>query len=99
MDDRFFPLTDVANISRGYVDPPSSLFRFNGKPSIGLAIGMKTGGNLLAFGEKLEETMTEIIQDLPLGVSVERVSAVCSAGSVSPFNEVARPSKWRREFY
>ena len=41
INDRFFPLTDVATITRGYVDPPSSLFRFNGKPAIGLAIGMK----------------------------------------------------------
>ncbi len=74
VNDRFFALTDVASISRGYVDPPSSLFRFNGKPAIGLAIGMKTGGNLLAFGEALEKTITGIIQELPVGVSVEQVS-------------------------
>lgn len=74
VDDRFFPLTDVATITRGYVDPPTSLFRFDGKPAIGLAIGMKTGGNLLAFGETLEKTMGNIIQNLPVGVSVEKVS-------------------------
>ncbi|MGF6175112.1 efflux RND transporter permease subunit [Ensifer sp. 4252] len=74
VNDRFFPLTDVAKITRGYVDPPTSLFRFKGKPAIGLAIGMKTGGNLLAFGEALENTMTRIVQDLPVGVSVEQVS-------------------------
>ena len=74
VNDRFFALTDVASISRGYVDPPRSLFRFNGKPAIGLAIGMKTGGNLLAFGEALDKTITGIIQELPVGVSVERVS-------------------------
>ncbi|MBM3094711.1 AcrB/AcrD/AcrF family protein [Ensifer sp. T173] len=74
VNDRFFPLTDVANITRGYVDPPTSLFRFKGKPAIGLAIGMKTGGNLLAFGEALEKTMTRIVEDLPVGVSVEQVS-------------------------
>ncbi|WSH63955.1 efflux RND transporter permease subunit [Rhizobium ruizarguesonis] len=74
VNDRFFPLTDVATITRGYVDPPTSLFRFNGKPSIGLAIGMKTGGNLLAFGEALDKTMTGIVQNLPVGVSVEQVS-------------------------
>ncbi|MEK1930557.1 MAG: efflux RND transporter permease subunit, partial [Pararhizobium sp.] len=74
VNDRFFPLTDVASITRGYVDPPTSLFRFNGKPAIGLAIGMKTGGNLLAFGEALEKTMSRIVQDLPVGVSVEQVS-------------------------
>ncbi|NZD59977.1 efflux RND transporter permease subunit [Rhizobium sp. WYCCWR 11290] len=74
VNDRFFPLTDVATITRGYVDPPTSLFRFNGKPAIGLAIGMKTGGNVLAFGEALEKTMSKITQELPVGVSVEQVS-------------------------
>ncbi|MBX4969521.1 multidrug efflux pump subunit AcrB [Rhizobium binae] len=74
VNDRFFPLTDVATITRGYVDPPTSLFRFNGKPAIGLAIGMKTGGNLLAFGETLEKTMGNIVRELPVGVSVEKVS-------------------------
>ena len=74
INDRFFPLTDVATVTRGYVDPPSSLFRFNGKPAIGLAIGMKTGGNLLEFGAALDTMMTRIVQDLPLGVSVDHVS-------------------------
>ncbi|RDJ02973.1 efflux RND transporter permease subunit [Rhizobium grahamii] len=74
VNDRFFPLTDVATITRGYVDPPTSLFRFNGKPAIGLAIGMKTGGNLLHFGEALEKTMARVIQDMPVGVAVEQVS-------------------------
>ncbi|MBX4862333.1 AcrB/AcrD/AcrF family protein [Rhizobium leguminosarum bv. viciae] len=74
VNDRFFPLTDVATVTRGYVDPPTSLFRFNGKPAIGLAIGMKTGGNVLAFGEALEKTMSKITQELPVGVSVEQVS-------------------------
>ena len=54
VNDRFFPLTDVATIKRGYVDPPSALFRFNGQPAIGLAIGMKAGANLLEFGEALD---------------------------------------------
>ena len=50
INDRFFPLTDIATIKRGYVDPPSSLFRFKGEPAIGLAIGMKAGGNIQVFG-------------------------------------------------
>lgn len=74
INDRFFPLTDVATIKRGYVDPPSSLFRFNGEPAIGLAIGMKQGANLLAFGEALEAQMKRVVADLPIGVDVHRVS-------------------------
>ncbi|MBP2448180.1 efflux RND transporter permease subunit [Rhizobium leguminosarum] len=74
INDRFFPLTDVATIKRGYVDPPSALFRFNGEPAIGLAIGMKQGANLLAFGEALDAQMKHVVADLPIGVDVHRVS-------------------------
>ncbi|EJC83548.1 cation/multidrug efflux pump [Rhizobium leguminosarum bv. trifolii WSM2297] len=74
INDRFFPLTDVATIKRGYVDPPSALFRFNGEPAIGLAIGMKQGANLLQFGEALDAQMKQVVADLPIGVDVHRVS-------------------------
>ncbi|MBY4590257.1 efflux RND transporter permease subunit [Rhizobium redzepovicii] len=74
INDRFFPLTDVATIKRGYVDPPSSLFRFDGQPAIGLAIGMKQGANLLQFGEGLDAQMKRVVGDLPIGVDVHRVS-------------------------
>lgn len=74
INDRFFPLTDIATIKRGYVDPPSSLFRFKGEPAIGLAIGMKTGANLLTFGEQLDAQVERVVADLPIGVNVERVS-------------------------
>ncbi|MDR6670030.1 efflux RND transporter permease subunit [Rhizobium sp. 1399] len=74
VNDRFFPLTDVATIKRGYVDPPSALFRYNGQPAIGLAIGMKTGANLLEFGEALDKEIEQVTADLPIGVDVERVS-------------------------
>ena len=60
VNDRFFRLSDVATITRGYVDPPSSLFRFDGKPAIGLAIAMAPNGNLLQFGEDLKEAMAEV---------------------------------------
>ncbi|WP_315738553.1 efflux RND transporter permease subunit [Bradyrhizobium sp. SZCCHNR1093] len=74
INDRFFPLTDVATITRGYEDPPTSLFRFNGQPAIGLAIGMKAGANLLDFGEALKEEMAKVVADLPVGVGVHLVS-------------------------
>ena len=74
VNDRFFPLTDVATIRRGYAEPPSSLFRFNGEDAIGLAIGMKSGANLLEFGAALDKQMVSIIADMPIGVNIERVS-------------------------
>jgi multidrug efflux pump len=74
VNDRFFPLTDVATITRSYTDPPTSLFRFKGEPAIGLTIGMKPGANLLEFGEALKQKMTRITADLPVGVGVHLVS-------------------------
>ncbi|MBB4569253.1 efflux RND transporter permease subunit [Rhizobium leucaenae] len=74
VNDRFFPLTDVATIKRGYVDPPSALFRFNGQPAIGVAIGMKQGANLLEFGKALDKKVDEIVGVLPVGVDVHQVS-------------------------
>ncbi len=74
VNNRFFPLTDVATIRRAYADPPSSLFRYNGKDAIGLAIGMKAGANLLDFGAALDKQMERIIADMPIGVDIGRVS-------------------------
>ena len=74
VNDRFFRLSDVATISRGYTDPPKALFRYKGEPAIGLAIGMKAGANLLEFGEALHAEMDEIIGELPVGVGVHLVS-------------------------
>ncbi|PAP99249.1 MAG: efflux RND transporter permease subunit [Mesorhizobium sp.] len=74
VNDRFFRLSDVATISRGYVDPPTALFRFNGQDAIGLAIGMKPNANLLEFGEALHEEMNKVLADLPIGVGVHLVA-------------------------
>jgi multidrug efflux pump subunit AcrB len=74
LNDRFYRLSDIAQISRGYTDPPKPLFRFNGKPAIGLAIAMKKGGNIQAFGKALHERMTSATADLPVGVGVHNVS-------------------------
>ena len=72
--DRFFPLTDVATISRGYRDPPETLFRFNGQPAIGMGIGMRSGGNLVQFGQDLSRQMRQVEESLPVGVGIHLVS-------------------------
>ncbi|KAA0969802.1 efflux RND transporter permease subunit [Aureimonas fodinaquatilis] len=74
INDRFFPLSDVATITRGYQNPPSALFRVNGVESIGLAIGMRPGSNLLEFGEALDKEMELISTQLPVGVELVRVA-------------------------
>lgn len=72
--DRFFRLADIATVTRGYLDPPKNLFRVNGQPAIGLAIGMRDGENLLDFGDKLHALMHQLEGTLPVGVTVNLVS-------------------------
>lgn len=74
INNRFYPLTDLVNITRGYIDPPTTSFRFDGKPAIALAVGIRPGSNLLTFGHALDKLMDTIQHDLPVGVSVSKVS-------------------------
>ena len=73
-NERFFRLADVAEIARGYEDPPAPMFRVNGQPAIGLAIAMRPNANLLHFGEDLKERMRTIEGRLPIGVGIHLVS-------------------------
>jgi multidrug efflux pump subunit AcrB len=74
LNDRFYRLADIADIQRGYVDPSTPQFRFNGQPAIGLAIAMQKGGNIQEFGKALHQRISELTANLPVGVGVHNVS-------------------------
>ena len=65
---RILRLRDVAEIRRGFADPPQPMFRVNGKPAIGLTIAMRDGGDILALGKNLKAAMNRITADLPVGI-------------------------------
>jgi multidrug efflux pump subunit AcrB len=44
------------------------MFRINGKPGIGLSISMRDGGDVLALGQHVQETMQELKANLPIGI-------------------------------
>ena len=69
-----FRLGDIAKVSRGFVDPAEPKMYFNGKPAIGIALSMDKGGNILTLGKDLETTISQIKQDLPLGLEIGQVS-------------------------
>jgi len=66
--DRVVRLGDIADVVRGYSDPPRPLFRVNGKPAIGLAISMQDAGDILALGGNIKGMMAKITADLPVGI-------------------------------
>ncbi len=74
VDGRIFRLSDIATVKRGYSDPPQPLFRYNGTPAIGLGIAMRSGGDVLALGRSVEEAMTKITANLPVGIEPRLVA-------------------------
>lgn len=66
--DRIYRLGDIAKVRRGTVDPPTPMFRVNGKPAIGLAIAMRDRGDILALGANIREAMADVKAALPVGI-------------------------------
>jgi multidrug efflux pump len=71
---RLIRLGDIADIKRDYADPPSPRLRYNGQESIGLAISMAKGGNMIELGKQLESTMKRLKADMPVGIEVLQVA-------------------------
>ena len=69
-----FRLGDIANVYRGYQDPPGVRFRYRGEPAIGIAVSMQQGGDILALGKRLNQTWDKILTRLPIGLDVHKVS-------------------------
>lgn len=66
-------LSDIAQVRRGYSDPPAVKVRHQGKQVIALGISMAKGGDIIALGEALKERATAIRADLPAGISLHQV--------------------------
>jgi multidrug efflux pump subunit AcrB len=67
-------LSDIATITRGYADPPQPIFRVNGKDAIGVALSMRTGGDILALEKNLHHVIEEFKAELPIGIETFLVS-------------------------
>ena len=71
---RVFRLSDIAEVKRGYEDPPLYLVRFNGKPAVALGVVMSKGGNVVKLGESLNQEFVSIREQMPLGVSIGNIA-------------------------
>lgn len=80
-------LGDIAEIRRGYVDPPAVKVHHQGKEVIALGVSMTKGGDIIALGEALRATTRQIDQRLPAGVKLAQVQdqPVSVASSVNEF--------------
>ena len=66
-------LGDIADVYRDYVDPPDSVARVNGQPTLALAISMREGGDILKLGERLDQLIPDIVARYPWGIAMEKI--------------------------
>ena len=67
-------LSDIAEIKRGYVDPPASMVHSSGTKALGIAISMREGGNNIELGSHVRETLDHIKSSYPYGVEFEVIN-------------------------
>ncbi|MDP9993412.1 multidrug efflux pump subunit AcrB [Variovorax boronicumulans] len=80
-------LGDIAEIHRGYIDPPAVKVHHQGKEVIALGVSMAKGGDIIALGKALKAATVQIDQRLPIGVKLAQVQdqPVSVASSVNEF--------------
>ena len=80
-------LGDIAEVRRGYVDPPAVKVHHQGKEVVALGVSMAKGGDIIALGKALRATTATIDQRLPAGVKLAQVQdqPVSVASSVNEF--------------
>ena len=71
---RQFRLGDIATVSRGFIDPPAPRMRVQGQPSVGIAIAMSKGGDVIALGQRLRSEVARLQRDLPTGIDTHVIA-------------------------
>ncbi len=74
IDGHTLRLREVAEVRRGYEDPPAATFRYMGTPALGIGVAMRKGGDVIALGQGLDAAMARIEQQLPVGMGLHRVN-------------------------
>ncbi|MDI3294484.1 efflux RND transporter permease subunit [Janthinobacterium tructae] len=71
---RTLALSDIATVRRGHEDPASFMVRNGGEPALLLGVVMRDGWNGLDLGRALEREVTAIGSEMPLGMSLAKVT-------------------------
>ncbi|MDH3717077.1 MAG: efflux RND transporter permease subunit, partial [Planctomycetota bacterium] len=76
-------LRDVADVRRGYVEPPRNVLKYDGHTAIGFGISTVAGGNVVVMGEAVEARMKELAERIPLGIEFGIISLQSAAVTTS----------------
>lgn len=67
-------LEDVADIYRGYIDPPEAVVHSSGVEALALAVNMREGGNIIRLGEQVKEKIAHLQTVYPIGIEFDFVA-------------------------
>ncbi|MCA3382426.1 MAG: efflux RND transporter permease subunit [Roseomonas sp.] len=73
-DGRTLRLGDIATITRGLADPPSTAIRFNGDGAVLIGLTKQRGQDVLRIGKALNAELARIRAELPLGLTLSSVA-------------------------
>jgi multidrug efflux pump len=73
---RVIRLGDIADIKRGYTDPPSEFMRVGGKTVLGIGVTMAASGDVIALGKKLDAETARLGTALPAGLKLVEVASM-----------------------
>jgi multidrug efflux pump len=73
---RVIRLGDIADIKRGYTDPPSEFMRVGAKTVLGIGVTMAASGDVIALGKKLDVETARLGAALPAGLKLVEVASM-----------------------
>jgi len=63
----------IGNVRRGYLEPPSTLMRYNGTPAVGISLSNIAGVNIVEMGSAIDIKIDELQKILPVGIEIHLV--------------------------
>lgn len=72
-NDKIIYLKDIATVTRGYITPPTTHMRYNGKKSLALGISTLSGGNVVKMGEAIEAKIAQLMPEIPAGLELDYI--------------------------
>jgi len=65
-------IKDIATVREGYLEPPFTMMRFQGKNALGIQLANVVGGNIIATGQALDARLEELLPLIPAGIEVNK---------------------------
>ena len=64
-------LGDIAVLEKGYMDPPGTIMRVNGKRAIGIGVSTDPQRDVVLTGEMVDKKLAELLPLMPVGLNLE----------------------------